>query len=54
MHGLTDEEILSIAMKHCEFTPEGTYHLRRYQGWGIIKVVRECLDRAAMTEHAHV
>ena len=45
---LTDEEILQVAMKHCEFTPEGTYHLRRYQGWAIVKVVRECVE--AMTD----
>lgn len=48
MHGLTDKEILDIALRHCEFTPESTYHLRRYPGkWAIIMVVREALDLQA-------
>ena len=36
---LTDKEILEVAMEHCDFTPEGTYHLRKYTGWAIIRVV---------------
>lgn len=55
MTPLTDKEILDVALQHCEFTCEGTYHLRKFQGWAILNVVRECIELqrlvdAAMTE----
>ena len=50
---LTDEEILAIAGEHCEFSGEGTYHLRRYPGaWAIVKVVRECFELAELVQQA--
>lgn len=41
---LTDKEILDVALKYCDFTPEGTYHMRKFSGWAIVQVVRECLE----------
>ena len=53
MKHLTDAEILDVAAQHCEFTPEGTYHLRRYSGkYAIVQVVRECLDLAELRSQA--
>lgn len=53
MQPLTDDEILEVAAKHCEFTPEGTYHLRRYSGkFAIVQVVRECFELAELTRQA--
>ena len=49
---LTDKEILDVALEHCEFTPEGTYHLNKYQGWAIIRVVRECLELQKLVDAA--
>lgn len=49
---LTDKEILEVAMEHCDFTPEGTYHLRKYTGWAIIRVVRECLELQTLVDAA--
>lgn len=43
-NGLTDAQIIEIASKYCDFTIEGTYHLRRYSGWAITSVVRECME----------
>lgn len=53
MTHLTDEEILDVACKHCEFTPEGNYHLRRYSGkYAIVQVVRECFELAELVRQA--
>lgn len=52
MKHLTDEEILDVATRHCEFTAEGTYHLRKFRGWGIVSVVRECFELAELCRQA--
>lgn len=53
MHRLTDKEILDIAMMHCEFTPEGTYHLRKYSSaWAIVQIVREAMEKIERIENA--
>lgn len=49
---LTEKEILEIAAKHCEFNCEGTYHLNKYTGWAIVRVVRECFELAALCDAA--
>lgn len=52
MKHLTDEEILDVATRHCEFTAEGTYHLRKFRGWAIVNVVRDCFDLAELCRQA--
>lgn len=49
---LTDKEILDVAAQHCEFTPDGTYHLSKYREWAIVRVVRECFELADLTAQA--
>jgi hypothetical protein len=49
---LTEKEILDVACKHCEFTAEGAYHLRKFQGWAIVAVVRECFELANLVRQA--
>lgn len=49
---LTDKEILDVALEHCEFTPDGTYHLKKYAEWAIIRVVRECLELQSLVAAA--
>jgi hypothetical protein len=52
MKHLTDEEILNVATRHCEFTAEGTYHLRKFRGWAIVNVVRDCFELAELCRQA--
>lgn len=52
MKDLTDKEILDVALQHCEYTPEGTFHLRKFHGWAIINVVRECFELADLVAQA--
>jgi hypothetical protein len=52
MKHLTDEEIIDVATQHCEFTAEGTYHLRKFRGWAIVQVVRDCFDLAELCRQA--
>lgn len=49
---LTDDEILKVASDHCEFIAEGTYHLARYRGWAICRVVRECFELNELVKQA--